>query len=155
MWPEFFIACGVGSLLLFMPGYSLLRLVRVPRGKAFCGAPVLSSALFSVLSIAYDFADISANPMTIAIIPVAMLSALSGAAFLFSRRKACNLNEVDLPLTVILAFMMLGLSVGMVVFVKNLDGPLSFLEEYDEVHHLNCSQAFAESQTLSFLHNSC
>ena len=155
MWPEFFIACGVGSLLLFMPGYSLLRLVRVPRGKAFCGAPVLSSALFSVLSIAYDFADISANPMTIAIIPVAMLSALSGAAFLFSRRKACNLNEVDLPLTVILAFMMLGLSVGMVVFVKNLDGPLSFLEEYDEVHHLNCSQAFAESQTFSFLRNSC
>ena len=138
-----------------VPGYFLLRLALVPRGQAFCGAPVISSALFSVLSIAYDYAGIPANTVTVAVFPAAILAALSGAAFLLSRRKTTSLSEDDLSFKVILAFMVLGLSVGMVVFVKNLDGPLAFLEEYDEVHHLNCSQAFAESQVFSFLHNSC
>lgn len=148
MWASFFIVCAVGVLFLECPGYLLLRMAGFPRGFAACIAPVISSALYSVLGILFERAGIAANPFSVVFAPTLLLI-LAFCIILKLRGNSTNHRE-DLPLKALLAFLFAGLAAGMFVFVKSLDGPISFAEQWDEVHHLNSSWAFAESQVFSF-----
>lgn len=152
MWSEFFVACGAGMLLLMVPGFLILRVLGFTLGRAICAAPLFSSVLISLLSIVFESAGIAANPVTMVAVPLAALSALAAAVGILRRREKKS-EEDDIPLKTVMLYAAIGLAAGMVIFVKNLDGPASFLEEYDEVHHLNGAQAFAESQVFSFFHS--
>ena len=148
MWAAFFIVCAVGVLFLVCPGYFLLRIASFPRGYAACMAPIISSALYSVLGILFEKIGIAANPLSIVLAPTSILF-LAFCTILKLRGNRADPGE-DLPLKSILVFVLVGLAAGMFVFVKSLDGPMSFAEQWDEVHHLNSSWAFAESQVFSF-----
>ena len=152
MWSEFFIACCAGTLFLVAPGFLILRVLGFTFGRALCAAPLFSSVLISLLSIIYDVAGISSNPLSIVVVPAVIFVMFAIVLGVIRQRKA-HRAEDDIPLEFIFLYAAIGLVVGMVIFVKNLDGPASFLEEYDEVHHLNGSQAFAESQVFSFFHS--
>ena len=148
MWPLFFAECLIGVAYLFCPGFCLLRAIRIPRWQSVCSAPVFTIFIYSVLSIIYEYVSIPANPLTVFLIPTVVLACLM-LAFANHTRQ-----EDDMPLRFVVVYAVVGLMIGLLVFVKNLDGPLSFMEDWDQVHHLNGTRAFAESQEFSFIHNS-
>lgn len=148
MWPLFFAECLIGVAYLFCPGFFLLRAIRIPRWQSACSAPVFSVFIYSVVSIIYENASVPANPLTVFLIPTVVLACLMLA---FAHHTG---QEDDVPLRFVFAYAIVGLMIGLLVFVKNLDGPLSFMEDWDQVHHMNGTQAFAESQVFSFFHNS-
>lgn len=151
MWPSFFIACAVGALFLLCPGYLVLRLAFLSRGRALCAAPLFSSLLFSLLGIACEQLDIAASPLTVVAIPSAVLFA-SAIVIRFLGKTGEQNEESDIPLRTIVQYAVIGLIAGLAIFVKQLDGPLSFVQGWDVVHHLNGTQAFAESGVFSFFH---
>lgn len=153
MWPEFFIACSLGAAFLLCPGYLFLRIFRMARGHAACAAPLFSTLLFSILSIVYESIGIFADPVSVILIPTALLALVSGALLLVAKDTARG-DRADGSPGIILLYAVAGLVAGALIFVSRLEGPLSFLESWDEVHHLNGTQAFAESGVFSFFHSS-
>ena len=152
MWSEFFIACLVGLAVLLVPGYLLLRITGRPRGAAVCVAPLFSSVLLSFLSLVFDEANIPAGPMTVVVIPVAVL--VIGCIWAKSKKCSSQGASRDIDVRLIALYALVGLAVGMYIFVKQIDGPLSYTPNFDQIHHLNGVRAFAESERFSFLHNS-
>lgn len=153
MWPEFFTACSLGAAFLLCPGFLFLRILRMPRGYAVCAAPLFSTLLFSILSILYESIGIFADPVSVILIPTALLALVSVAVLLAAKDTAQG-GQTDIPPRIILLYAAVGLVAGALIFVSQLEGPLSFLESWDEVHHLNGTQAFAESGIFSFFHSS-
>lgn len=153
MWPEFFIACSLGAAFLLCPGYLFLRVFRMARGYAVCAAPLFSTLLFSILGIIYESTGIFADPVSIFLIPTALLALIS-VALLLATKDTAQGDQADISPRVILLYAAVGLVAGALIFVSQLEGPLSFLESWDEVHHLNGTQAFAESGVFSFFYSS-
>ena len=153
MWSEFFLAFAVGAVFVLCPGFLFLRIAGIPRVRALCIAPLFSTLISSVLAIVYERVGIASNPLTVFMVPTAAL--LLGAGILLAvRSRAQKGNKADIPLKIAAAYVLVGVFIGLIVFVKNLDGPLSFPEQWDEVHHLNGTRAFAESQVFSFFGHS-
>lgn len=150
MWERFFIACALGAVFLVCPGFLFARIFRLPYGKALCAAPLFSSAIFSILSIVYEELGILASPISVVVIPALALTSLAAVSRLVSKGEKHSGD--DIPLQTIALYVFAGISVGLLVFVKQLDGPFSILQSWDEIHHLNGTQAFAESGVFSFFH---
>lgn len=154
MWQDFLCACVVGAGILLIPGYLVLRITRMSRGFALCIAPLASSVWLCVLSILYERASIAANPVTMVAVPTAILAIIVALIDLLAPKGEKSEAEAGPSMRMVLLYALIGLAFGTFVFIYHIDGPQSFLEEWDEVHHLNNAQAFVESEAFTFFHNS-
>ena len=109
MWSEFFFACCAGTLFLVAPGFLILRVLGFTFGRALCAAPLFSSVLISLLSITYDVAGISSNPLSIIVVPAAVFVLFAIVLSVIRRRKA-HLAEDDIPLEFIFLYAAIGLA---------------------------------------------
>lgn len=149
MWLTFALSCCFGLLILYAPGFVILRLMRFTNGFAFCAAPLLSSCMYSMLGIVFDELGVAANPVTVLVVPLAALTIA-----LYIQDAGRELGTCPSAGTIALCAAV-GLLAGWYIFVgQMIDGPFAYTPNYDQIHHLNSVQVFAESETFSFLHNS-
>ena len=156
-------------LMLFVPGYCMLRLLRLPRAWSLSASPIVSIGLVSLLGELLGILDIPATPTFVflpIVIPLVTLLALQSSQV--NRKPLLQQNSTphrrneqaeavrsmpDIPPAIPwwapAAFAAMGLLVCNSVFLSKLDSPNAVLQAYDVTHHLNTIQAFYESRSIS------
>ncbi len=154
MWGSFFASVLTAALFLYMPGFLLLRALRVSRIVGIACAPLAAIPLFSVLTVLYSKAGVFCT-WAVLLAPALAVSLVSYAiGMIFSKGKAPALDLPSLPLGKCFRgfdwlglglYVALGLVVAVFVYVRGLDGAGSFVQEYDNVHHLGATYGFVLS----------
>lgn len=152
MWSQFFIAALVGAVLLYVPGYLVLRGCRLCRLVAVCTAPAVSLAGYEVCAIMLAKLGVFATwatvslpvlALTVAAVAVGMLGARGGRGFSGGCLAALPGRRVQAGALV--AFTLFGLVVAMYFFVRGLDGPASYFQAYDNLSHMGRIKVFVET----------
>ena len=157
MWGLFFFSVLLATLFLYVPGYFLLRAFRIPPLVGLACAPFAALVVFGLMCAAYAKAGVFCSwinivlPFSIASLVLYAVSRLvlrgkagltgmlpSGTGMLKGSTKAFDWACLAL-------YACVGIAVAVYVFVSTLDGPSSFLQEFDNVHHLGSVRGFVES----------
>lgn len=153
MWIEFALAFVVGFLILYSPGFILLRAIRFDFGFSGLFAPIVSISLFALLTTAYGILHIPCNAVSVLGVPTLLLVffLLLSKRYCFVKKsvEALSLSKQD-AITLGL-YILVGLILCIAFFIKQLDGPNSFYNRVDNVTHINLIQAFIESGVWSSL----
>lgn len=153
MWLTFFVAMLAAIAFLFAPGILALSGYCNSNVKIICFAPLFSVASYGVLAIVYSYFNIqcSVASMVGAALALALLCFAAGK-LLFGGRRSCCIGPCDSSPSkfreLCLYFLVGILAVG-VFFIKNLDGPFSFFQAFDNGAHLATLRAFLESGSFS------
>lgn len=152
MWNYFFISMLITALLLYLPAYPFLRALRLSRVSVVCLSPVISVFAYSLLAILYSILGIACTPVSM-VLPVLC----AGAIFyllrkLLARSKDNHSQEIDTCVfrgQFLLLYLVIGIVLVGIVFIKNLDGPDSLFQAYDNFQHLGITKTFLESGDFS------
>ena len=152
MWSYFFISMLITALLLYLPAYPFLRALRLSRVSVVCLSPVISVFAYSLLAILYSILGIACTPVSM-VFPVLC----AGAIFyllrkLLARSKDNHSQEIDTCVfrgQFLLLYLVIGIVLVGIVFIKNLDGPDSLFQAYDNFQHLGITKTFLESGDFS------
>lgn len=149
MWFAFLVATIVATMLLYIPGFLLLRGFVSKFDTALSIAPIVSVALIALFAIIYGALGISCTPTSL-LVPIGSLALL---AFVFARfiskRQSKILRPEKNSRSCLLLYYLVGLIATTIVFLKNLDGPDSFFQAYDNWMHLGMVRTFLESGNFS------
>ena len=153
MWVQYFIATISAVSLLAIPGFGPLRCAGFDWLESVCYSPLVSVALISSLCILYGEIGVFSNWLTV-LVPLYLVSViLTFASLRDSRRKESR--EPRLP-RFDSHMLMLYVAIAVVLsgwyFVRTLNGPESFSQEHDNIHHLLQIRAFIESGDMSTFH---
>ena len=153
MWFQFLCASALCLVALFVPGFVALLSAGASFGASLACAPALCVAAYAVLAILYPALGVSASLRSL-FCPALALALLVSVVCLVARRRrlrlATDLREhavlsVGLPML----YVIVGVAVGTIVFVRNLDTAASFYQAFDNVHHLNSIRSFVDSGNYS------
>lgn len=151
MWMGFAAACFVTVVLLYAPGFVSLLGTRYSLTMRLAFAPLVSIVLYSIIAITLSVISLDATGLRVFIFAVAValgifLMMRAGATEPRCRVSTCSIKR---ELLFVSLYLLLGVVITSVIFVKNLDGPNSFLQEYDNVFHLGLIRVFLESGDYS------
>ena len=151
MWTGFAAACIVTVVLLYAPGFVSLLGTRYSLTMRLAFAPLVSIVLYSIIAITLSVMSLDATGLRVFIFAVAValgifLMMRAGATEPRCRVSTCLIKR---ELSFVSLYLLLGVVITAVIFVKNLDGPNSFLQEYDNVFHLGLIRVFLESGDYS------
>lgn len=160
MWSTFFTAMAVACVFLYAPGFFVMRALRAHAVVALCIAPCASIVLYAATTTVWPIIGIEASWVTVAL-PCIVLPAVvalwrlrvRGDRRLFGIAPMGRSLRGKIPEAWVLValYVACGLVVVGIVFIKNLDGPDSFLQAWDNSHHLSSVRAFVESGDYSML----
>lgn len=157
MWFQFLCASALCLVALFAPGFIALFSAGASFGAALACAPALCVAAYAVLAILYPAMGIPASLSSL-FCPVMTLGLLLCIVCLIARRKKprqlsrpCDgaISSIGLPML----YAVVGIAVGTVFFVRNLDTAASFYQAFDNLHHLNSIRSFVDSGNYSSLNS--
>lgn len=163
MWDTFVLAVLLGVLFVYVPGYMVLRACAAQRIVALVCAPLVTVAAYSLLPIVYEAIGLACSWETL-VLPVfgfgVLVYAVRRGAARFGGRGAAHTEdavggELLSRETRRFDWLCLGLyaAVGAVVvgcvFTGTFDNAYSFVQEFDNVHHLNTIRAFVDSGAWS------
>lgn len=162
MWLDFFIALGIALCLLFVPGLALARCLRLDWRIVVFVAPACSLALYCVLGVVYGKLGIFASGLTLFWIPLCLFACALLASALVRRKRegawprdALSRRDGARFAGAAILYVAVGSAVGMLIYVYALNGPNSFVPEYDNLFHYNMIRAILESGSFSTLDVSC
>lgn len=167
MWLQFFAAMLIAALILYVPGALLASAFRMRKIAVVASAPLLSIAVLELLAIAYSALGVSYSWVTAvvpAVVACLLLMLISHRDFLFGRMSKkgeearspllANATSCAKEAAIPFLYVVIGVVVVGFVFIRNLDGPESVLQEYDNVHHLGLVATFLSTGDYSPLHTS-
>lgn len=151
MWIEFVLAFIFGFLILYIPGFTLLRAIRFDFGFSSLFAPVVSISLLALLTTAYGALHIPCNAISVLGIPTLLLAffLLLSQRYCFPQKSAEALSLSKQDAITLGLYILVGLILCIALFIKQLDEPNSFYNRVDNVTHINLIQAFIESGVWS------
>jgi uncharacterized membrane protein YecN with MAPEG domain len=135
-------------LMLYAPACCVLIGAGVSTCASLALSPLISTAWLGVAGIAYAFAGIPANPVTM-FVPLLIVSLLVG--FLLSRHRP-KLSAIGSGLTpqVALLYIAAGTLTCLFVFASHHGTSMNgFIQQWDNDTHLAIIRAFADSQSMS------
>lgn len=175
MWSQFFLAVLVFFVLFYAPGYLIARSLTHDPFVAFATAPFVSSCSYSVLSIICGEKGIHTTWVTL-VAPTLLAGAICIAVAHVrrgkrgpesdsvgtrpqssddpSRHSDSTLAALASELKIYLPYVLFGMAVCLVYFIKPLDGPESFTWRSDMCNHLNLIARFVNTGNWSMLHAS-
>lgn len=171
MWESYIVAVLWALVVLYVPGYFLMRGLRLSRAAALICAPIAATALCSAIPIACHKLGVFCNEVTVGIPLVAisvlvwLASLIAGKSSKGGKHRVTTLLEVpafepiklksrSLPFTptILVAYVLIGAVVCYFVFVGNLPTPEAFYSRYDNQTHLNMVQSFLDTGIWSTLY---
>ena len=157
MWGLFFISVLLATLFLYAPGYFLLRAFRISRLVGLACAPFVVLVVFGLICAAYAKAGVFcswinivppfliASLVLLAIARLALRGRTGSIGMLPSGTGMLKGSTEAFDWACLVLYVCVGVAVTVYVFVRTLDGPSSFLQEFDNVHHLGSIRGFVES----------
>ncbi len=161
MWGSFALGGVLCVLFVFLPGFLLFRGVGIPTVRSVVLAPLFSAALYPICGIVFDKLGVSASWSSFFAIALGagILLFAIGSIVRWTRKEKLRTGvESDADARCEYLFLGLYLGIGcvatLVIFVLNLDGADSFIQEYDNVYHLATIRTFIETGNWSGLTSS-
>lgn len=152
------IACAA---FLYGPGYLLLRGCRFGRVLAAGCAPLAMLCLYGVLAIAYGRLGVPASWGLLLAPPLVLATFLWGLAVARQRRCRVELGREEARRRAasaaradgcaIALYGALGVAIGASVFLASIGSPGAFMQDFDNIHHLNSVRGFLDSGNWSSL----
>ncbi|MBR2681756.1 MAG: hypothetical protein IKE22_00625, partial [Atopobiaceae bacterium] len=158
MWIQFLIASVVAAVVVILPGIGPIKVIGLPWAESLCLAPTVSVALIALLCVFYGELGIFAGWQTVLLPLCALSAAFLAFALVRSRRSgsASSRNEgeddVHLDPRVLFLYLSVALVISTWFFVRTLNGPSSFSQEHDNLHHLLVIKGFLATGDFSTLH---
>lgn len=153
MWLSFFIACLFVICALYLPGTIVTASFTNNLLHAICFAPAIGIFLYSVIELIYCALGIPCSTISVGI-AAAAICLVSLLASRTIKHELCKLHAIKggsnapsdkrdyaLPLL----YVAVGIAAVGLFFIKQLDGPESFFQGWDNVHHLPAIQTYAQS----------
>ncbi len=153
MWIEFAIAFLFGLALIFVPGATVLCSLGL-RGIAVAAAPLVSTLFYVVAGVALGLFGISAHPTWIfaASVIVSLICALF-ISLRIRRPSRRRVGQEKLGVTrgflIPAAYVLVGLVVVTVFFLKPMDGADSFTQMADNVWHMDAIKVMVKTGRFS------
>ncbi len=154
MWTEFVLVFFIGFIFLYFPGILLVRCLQRGWFVSFIFAPAISLFSYFTLALIYSLVGVSSNWVKLFFPSLIFFAVIY---FVISKVKKADyvvisLKEATLRDWLILfAGVFISLMIVILVFVKNLDGPSSFVQEFDNTTHLTVLKVFLETGDYSLL----
>ncbi|MEG0504950.1 MAG: DUF6541 family protein, partial [Raoultibacter sp.] len=164
MWGLFAGSVLLGALFLFVPGFLLLRAFRLPILTAVVCAPLVSIPAYIAICLLNAKMGVFSSWLTL-FVPLFLVGVVAFAiGSLACRGKEIRLGVAFSPdgspqgvwgsrwyldWAVLGLYATVGLVVASLCFAVILDGPDSFVQAYDNVHHLGVTHSFVESGNWS------
>lgn len=153
-WAAFFCAMLLLGIILIVPGFLVLRALRFSQSDSLGASSALSVAVYTGLGIVFPFFGIAASLRTL-VLPYALLALALFVASRCIERFRCKIvctQQTDASLQgylLPLIYLFFGLLATGIVLIKNLDGPDSFFQAYDNFCHLGLARSFLETGNFS------
>lgn len=166
MWFVYLAAVLLAVILLYLPGFILLMSISLGVVASICVAPVASIALYSSVELLLYCIGISSNQISVGISCACILILAILFAKIFSPKLHVTENEAlmrsgscsnqsrkaDIPLLAL--YVCVGVFAVFFFIVLPLDGPESFFQGWDNLHHLGNTKAFVDSSDWNPLFSS-
>ena len=155
----FILGAFLTALLLYLPGIVQLRCLGQREGLDLAYAPFVSLAEYVLFGLAFGMVGIRITWVGI-VLPVFLLTAIVAMiAVAFwkkgkQQQSATSLNNefsFGIEPKNLVLYMAVGCLVTLYLFIMPLNGPESYVQEFDNAFHLNVIQAFVESGRFSVL----
>lgn len=163
MWGLFFAAVGAAVIFLYLPGFLLLRAARITSLVGVVCAPFVTLVMYGVLSIIYAKVGVFCS-WRMLVLPATGMALVFWAASLFfwrakelvfgygsSDSEAQGFSIRSLDWLCLGLYVVIGVAVTLIVLVDALDGPNSFVQEFDNVYHLGAVRSFVDAGNWSSL----
>lgn len=145
MWVEFYRSFIVCLMICFVPGFVLFKRMGYGNFISICLSSPVSIFLILVLSELICFANIKINPLIIFIICLILVLSCG----LIPKLNLVGKHHVDIDYKVVLLYIVMSLVALYVVFISQVENPLSIIEIYDNSHHISVPRAMMDSNVYS------
>lgn len=159
LWFSFAICVFLAAIILYLPGFFLLRSFKLSNITSLTAAPAVTVPGYALICIFLPIFGISANGLLVfsALLIFSLVCfftqhILEANNSTSSIKKNAPLDKPHWP--ILLLYIATGTILGIFFFVRSLDTPASFFQDYDNVFHLNLVQSFLSSGDWSSLHAS-
>lgn len=143
MWGSFAIAAIAAIVLLFVPGYLLLRAAKQPWWLSLACAPPIAAVCYSVLCTLYDAVGLFCTWVSVCVPPIVF----AAAVFLISRviSKGSESRRDFTSAMTAAAYVTIGVAVTAVMYLYQIGSADAFIQSWDNVHHLDAVRGFVDS----------
>lgn len=160
MWTGFFLAMLAVAVFLYAPGFLVLKALRLESVVALCCAPLATIPFYIALSAAYPSWGVFASWSTLfaPCLAIGIVAWLVSCVLLrsknprFERVDSCGAllsGRLSADWAILAVYVVVGFVAVCTVFVANLATSDSFLQTWDNVHHLSSVQAFVDAGNYS------
>lgn len=155
MWLQFVFDAVLALLIVYLPGFLVLRGFGVGLAKAFAFGSVVSVAVVYLVAFLLLKIEIKASWWMVvgfSILPGALFCAIR---IMLRLRDEANESTREVEARkeddgkILLAYILVGIVVSAFIFVKPLDGAASFNQQYDNYAHLSLARSFLGSGFFS------
>lgn len=159
-WIQFCLAFIAGAVILYVPGYLILRLARLNSLESVLLSPLITLAVLGVEEIAFSLVRIPGSWLTLFLPLIVLLLLLQIAILVVRQHKGLKLDERVLVLIntkknwlALVPYLVISLVAVSIFYVFPLDGANSYVQLYDNAWHLNIIQKFVTTGDFSTLHS--
>lgn len=136
------------AVVLFVPGFLLMRALGMPRGTSLCAAPAMGVAFYTLLGEVNHLLGVASGPLTLLVGPSVML----GAVAVWRSLRERGTEPSGISVAAALRYAAIGLAAFWIIFYRRIPFDALLMEYYDNVFHFNNVRAIAESGDYSLLH---
>lgn len=158
MWLSFALCVALVIIVLFLPGFLVLKSFRFSSISSLAAAPAVTVPGYAIFCIVLSFLHIPASGLLV----FGALFLFGIICFLFSliiSKNNIKLHNSRLAFNkkdwlILFLYFLISSIIGIFFFVRSLDTPMSFFQDYDNIYHLNLVKSFLDSGDWSCLHAS-
>lgn len=160
-WFDFSLAVFICLAVLYIPGFAVLRAMRMDAAYSVALAPALSCCfvaltciIFPLLGIFTSWTTVCADllvPFSVAVLSMFVTSG-RGKTFVRGEYRSFSLfglSTMKSYAVVFLSALLVGVGSGVVFFLSSMESPDSFFQAFDNGHHINGIAAFVDSGNWS------
>lgn len=154
-WGLFLFDSIVAFAALYVPGFIFLRGFNLHRISSFAIAPIVSIFEIFLFSYLYSKTSVACNGALLLVSCLVLSFLFWLLSFVFRRQKRtvfageCESEKNLLSWKYAAIYILVGILASLYVFVKTLDGPASFAQQYDNYAHLTYIRTFLDTGVYS------
>lgn len=158
-WVQFAGAIAYTALVFFGPGYLAFRSLRFNRIDSLCFAPLATLCAYGVLEALLYAMGVPSSSSTVLLCPTIVFAGAAAISLAAAARRNAH-AERDASRSraarraswlQLLAYITIGMLYAAFVYLLTLPSPNSFIQAFDNAHHLNLAQSMLASGNWSSL----
>ncbi|WP_298578395.1 DUF6541 family protein [uncultured Olegusella sp.] len=160
MWIQFFWATVFTLIFVYLPGYLCVHALHFDPISSWAAAPLVTTVLVSLIGLCFVGARVFATWLNIfgVLLLLAVLAQILSKFFFktnkdyyYFNKTSESMQTISDELKIFLPYLIFGIIVCLLYFIKPLDGPLSFSWKVDNTKHLNLVWRFVKDGNWSMM----